>query len=1231
MKVINVFSLLTESEPTDKSPNILPHDANTEQLVRKSSVSQSAQKQSELQLSLYKSSEEVLNQSQAIHSHIGWKSLTSTQTDILACSDRDQVDAQLLINETMEKQSLWIKAQHKTISNQNDRFEHFMNVIQNELKREHDRESRLLLKAATTTTANKQLYDDFTETTTNASSYLTTNIKNTANIFPSQKVKVVFESAPPIRVSGEYKLEAMRVWQERLDAADRMMATLASYGFICGLEQSDYLKYCLLNWKKKAQHIYKTVQNNTSFSVDEIQMVENNIIHNNHMLTNSNDIDSVYPSVGAVADNLNRQPSYSKATGNYHNNKEQTDASTSNVTNDGIQPFMYHQPVTATAQTHTINHLESQKNHVSVSGPVPGLKYKSNMDNLGLISVGQSSASTSTLQYTSEDPPHVQTNESSLPAQAQRLASSEAMTQGAHSKGGTSTWDKHSSLCPDTSVSMSQITAGTSTAPVGVIAETAADDVNTVTSLSFVGSEFVSSEYHNTHVKPPSTITAVRPVSSSQRRTGVGSSRPTSSSSSAAALTTSKALVATSMSSMSQQQTRSSKAPPQFMHRPRLSRLNITSVTMNRAQAKAKTINKKLKGNVMLQGTTSPYEMENLRIMESALPAPMSMMQIKKSSHMHQSQDRNKIDVCQRGNTMNVMSNNNENQSLTASIDSYYNDDAYANMPVVLQIGYHPTDHGTAAEYNDSHNMHKTHVNEEYDYDAASVDVETLTLATQEQDDDLSITSQSVHNATVMVAAKTTGNHTDAKSKDTKSGKKVKIISSNTVKEKEMTKFPLLDEATLLKCYNESRQIPKQQKLKTKTTSAPVSVSLNNHTNQYHPNTITQAQGGASAMNVEAMRKSLYMTLSPKEIIMNAISLSSVLDVNQQKQQSDWNNNDNNDPYHEEKTAPFLPDINKDMDMASSRSTSISSINNSHSSSHHMIHNDPSMQQQLQSYSSRPMEEQLIFYNDDLNSSCNTLSVADSHTVATKGSRSIATVITKTNPQHHDNETIRQRTSHFHEAEMAHHIRTGTEYDTDLLLPALIPFPSALYVGDPRHHTQRQPAGTTATDVTTTATATAVNETKTIALEESKVTSNNNNPQSAVYRKSQHQFADKTADPMSYSYTSDAVMDSFRLKLTQPNTGHAKKTMLPLYVRQSDHIYPSLATTTGTAMTADNDSQNNSMNSKKSYLTSSAAVSVTSSASAVKKTNTNHNLGYNHMMGRNIIDFECDGNMSSTN
>jgi hypothetical protein len=143
------------------------------------------------------------NAGESMHAKNTWKSVLA-KNDTLANSDPSLVRKQKKIDALFENQSKWIKLQSMDMKFRNDRFEHLVYIIQSEIEKEHSRENRLLL-----TLDNKSME----------------------------------------------KTVAMDLWQERLTAVDLMVKVLQAYKFTAGLEEADFLLYCLSawqgEWKKK--------------------------------------------------------------------------------------------------------------------------------------------------------------------------------------------------------------------------------------------------------------------------------------------------------------------------------------------------------------------------------------------------------------------------------------------------------------------------------------------------------------------------------------------------------------------------------------------------------------------------------------------------------------------------------------------------------------------------------------------------------------------------------------------------------------------------------------------------------------------------------------------------------------------------------------------------------------------------------------------------------------------
>jgi len=135
----------------------------------------------------------------SIHSKNTWKSVLA-KNDGLASSDPTMARKQLEIDKLFEHQSKWIAMQKTDMAYTNDRFEHVVSIIRNELKKEHAREARLLDA------------DKYTK-----------------------------------------KATQMKVYQEQLESVDTIMRCLQCYNFSTAIDQADFLLFTLERWKKILQ------------------------------------------------------------------------------------------------------------------------------------------------------------------------------------------------------------------------------------------------------------------------------------------------------------------------------------------------------------------------------------------------------------------------------------------------------------------------------------------------------------------------------------------------------------------------------------------------------------------------------------------------------------------------------------------------------------------------------------------------------------------------------------------------------------------------------------------------------------------------------------------------------------------------------------------------------------------------------------------------------------------
>ncbi len=138
-----------------------------------------------------------------MHSKIGWKSILA-KNDLLAVSDPTALAKSIEVEAHFKAQGAWTAKQKKDMEQTNDRFEHLVYLIKNEMKEEHKREE-MELKAAV-------------------------------------EGKKVGRKAQ------------MDVWLARLDSIDRLMTVLKEYHIVGALDEADLLVYQVEKWgeiKKK--------------------------------------------------------------------------------------------------------------------------------------------------------------------------------------------------------------------------------------------------------------------------------------------------------------------------------------------------------------------------------------------------------------------------------------------------------------------------------------------------------------------------------------------------------------------------------------------------------------------------------------------------------------------------------------------------------------------------------------------------------------------------------------------------------------------------------------------------------------------------------------------------------------------------------------------------------------------------------------------------------------------
>lgn len=137
---------------------------------------------------------------QPIHSQLGWKDTMATN-DSLANSDPVLQAKHVEFKKNFERQSEWVQKQAVDMNQRTERYAHLALVIRDEIRREHERESRML----------------------------------------------------GVPFSDKKRLNHLtrELWKERIEAADRIMYTLKAYNIgSSGSAEADYLVFCLDEWIK---------------------------------------------------------------------------------------------------------------------------------------------------------------------------------------------------------------------------------------------------------------------------------------------------------------------------------------------------------------------------------------------------------------------------------------------------------------------------------------------------------------------------------------------------------------------------------------------------------------------------------------------------------------------------------------------------------------------------------------------------------------------------------------------------------------------------------------------------------------------------------------------------------------------------------------------------------------------------------------------------------------------
>jgi len=147
---------------------------------------------------------------ESMHAKVGWKNLLA-KNDLLAQADPKIVKQMEEVKEAFHKKAAWIEMQKRNMAFQNDRWEHLVYVLRQEIGYEHARQSRLLR-------AEKRQHVD----------------------------------------------EMLKILQERFTSVDRLMDTLAKYNMYGGLDESDFLVYCLEQWRKRCEESRLSLANTST-------------------------------------------------------------------------------------------------------------------------------------------------------------------------------------------------------------------------------------------------------------------------------------------------------------------------------------------------------------------------------------------------------------------------------------------------------------------------------------------------------------------------------------------------------------------------------------------------------------------------------------------------------------------------------------------------------------------------------------------------------------------------------------------------------------------------------------------------------------------------------------------------------------------------------------------------------------------------------------------------------
>lgn len=210
----------------------------------------------------YFNDEYVADAGGSLHSKIGWKHILA-QNNELASSDMKQLEEVAKIKELYTQQSAWVKDQNASMVELNDRFEHLIFIIKEELNAEHSRESRLLQagvsggiasnrESAMGVTTDKYVSMDRVDVDGDEVKAVS-DVKNSKNYkkMSGCGIQGIRTATDDIIDANRRKTKSQQIalWIERLEAVDRIMLTLESYDFVAGLDEVDFILFNLRKWK----------------------------------------------------------------------------------------------------------------------------------------------------------------------------------------------------------------------------------------------------------------------------------------------------------------------------------------------------------------------------------------------------------------------------------------------------------------------------------------------------------------------------------------------------------------------------------------------------------------------------------------------------------------------------------------------------------------------------------------------------------------------------------------------------------------------------------------------------------------------------------------------------------------------------------------------------------------------------------------------------------------------